>query len=137
MASRFDGDFEVFRIASAAYPIFDGAGAARWGSRWCTPGRHVIHTASAYALALLENLVHWNATGLPSEMRYVVANIPAGVARTVLDPAVLPGWDREDYAMSRPYGDAWYDAGEAAVLVVPSVLSPYEPNALINQRHSD
>jgi RES domain-containing protein len=135
MASRFDGDLEVFRIASAAYPIFDGSGAARWGSRWCTPGRNVIHTASAYALALLENLVHWNTTGLPSEMRYVVATIPTAVARTVLDPAALPGWDRDDYAMSRPYGDAWYHAGEAAVLVVPSVLSPYEPNVLINQRH--
>ena len=137
MASRSDGDLEVFRIASAAYPVFDGGGAARWGSRWCTPGRNIIHTASAYALALLENLVHWNTTALPRGMRYVVGTIPATVARTVLDPASLPGWDRDDYAISQRYGDAWYDAGEVAVLVVPSVLSPFEPNVLINQRHAD
>jgi RES domain-containing protein len=137
MASRFDGDLQVFRIASAAYPIFDGGGAARWGSRWCTPGRNIIHTATAYALALLENLVHWNTTALPPGMRSVVATIPAAVARTVLDPAALPGWDRDDYSVSQPYGDAWYDAGDVAVLVVPSVLSPYEPNVLINQRHSE
>ena len=136
MAFRFEGDLQVFRIASAAYPVFDGAGAARWGSRWCTPGCHVIHTATAYALALLESLVHWNTTALPPDMRYIVATIPAAVARTVLDPAALPGWDRDDYAMSRPYGDAWYDAGDVAVLVVPSMLSPYEPDVLINQRHS-
>jgi RES domain-containing protein len=97
----------------------------------------VIHAASAYALALLENLVHWNTTALPRGMRYVVATIPANVARTVLDPAALPGWDRDDYSISQPYGDAWYDAGEIPVLVVPSVLSPYEPNVLINQRHPD
>ena len=137
MASRFEGDLQVFRIAGAAFPVFDGGGASRWGSRWCTPGRNVIHTASAYALALLENLVHWNATALPPGMRYIVATIPAAVARTVLDPAALPGWNRDDYGISQPYGDAWYDAGDVAVLVVPSVLSPYEPNVLINQSHSD
>jgi RES domain-containing protein len=65
MASRFDGSFRVFRIAGAAYPVFDGGGAHRWGSRWCTPGRRIIHASSAYALALLENLVHWNAARLP------------------------------------------------------------------------
>jgi RES domain-containing protein len=137
MAFRSDGEFEAFRIATAAYPVFDGGGAARWGSRWCTPGRNIIHTASAYALALLENLVHWNTTALPRGMRYVVATIPATMPRMVLDPASLAGWDRDDYSISQPYGDAWYDAGEAAVLVVPSVLSPFEPNVLINQRHAD
>jgi RES domain-containing protein len=137
MACRFDGDLQVFRIARAAYPVFDGSGAARWGSRWCTPGRNIIHAASAYALAVLESLVHWNSTALPPGMRYVVATIPTAVRRTVLDPAALPGWDRGDYGVSQPYGDAWYDAGDVAVLVVPSVLSPYEPNVLINQRHPD
>ena len=50
---------------------------------------------------------------------------------------MLPGWNRPDYRVSRPYGDAWHDRGETAVLIVPSVLSPFEPNVLINQRHVD
>jgi RES domain-containing protein len=137
MASRFDGGFQVFRIASAAYPVFDGAGAHRWGSRWCTPGRRVIHTSSAYSLALLENLVHWNSARLPPEMRYVVATIPQEVSRTVLEPETLPDLDRPDHSVSRPLGDAWYDEAAAAVLVVPSILSPFEPNVLINQDHPD
>jgi RES domain-containing protein len=49
----------------------------------------------------------------------------------------LPGWDRDDYSISQPYGDAWCDAGDVAVLVIPSLLSPYKPNVLINQFHSD
>jgi RES domain-containing protein len=137
MASRFDGRFEVFRIASATYPIFDGGGARRFGSRWCTPGRSIIHTASAYALALLENLVHWNATRLPPDMRFVVATIPATLARDRLEPEASPGWDRADYSVSRAFGDAWYDRGETALLIVPSALSPFEPNVLINQHHPD
>jgi RES domain-containing protein len=95
----------------------------------------VIHTA--YALALPENLVHWNATALPRGMRCVVATIPAKISRTVLDRTALPGWDRDDYGISQAYGDAWYDSAEVAVLVVPSMLSPYESNVLINQRHTD
>ncbi len=137
MAFRFDGPFQVVRIASAAYPIFDGGGARRFGSRWCSPGRSIIHTASAYALALLENLVHWNAARLPPDMRFVVATIPEAMARSRLEPDALPGWDRADYARSRPYGDAWYDLGDTALLIVPSALSPFEPNVLINQRHPD
>ena len=39
--------------------------------------------------------------------------------------------------MSRPLGDAWYDKAAAALLMVPSVLSPFEPNVLINQDHPD
>ncbi len=137
MASRFDGRFEVFRIANAAYPIFDGGGARRFGSRWCTPGRSIIDAASAYALALLENLVHWNAARLPPDMRFVVATIPAAIARRRLEPDALPGWDSAGYALSRAYGDAWYDRGETALLIVPSALSPFEPNVLLNQRHPD
>jgi RES domain-containing protein len=137
MAFRLEGSLQVFRIASAAYPVFDGGGAYRWGSRWCSPGRRVIHTSSAYSLALLENLVHWNSARLPPDMRYVVATIPEGVGRTVLDPEALPEWNRPDYGVSRAFGDAWYDESAAAVLVVPSVPSPFEPNVLINQGHPD
>src|SRR5918994_6435597 len=99
MASRPEESLRVFRIASAAYPIFDGGGARRFGSRWCNPGRSIIHTASAYALALLENLIHWNATRLPLEMRFLVATIPATVSRSKLVLDMLPGWDRPDYGV--------------------------------------
>ena len=112
---------------AAALAVSAVAGAA--------PGAASSTPASAYALALLENLVHWNTTRLPLEMRFVVATIPATVSRSRLVPEMLPGWDRSDYRISRPYGDAWYDRGESAVLIVPSILSPFEPNVLINQAH--
>jgi RES domain-containing protein len=85
----------------------------------------------------VENLEHWQARTLPSTLVVVEVQMPGNVAQSRLDPRDVPGWDRADYADSRTAGDAWYDAAETAVLWVPSVVSPYESNALFNQRHAD
>jgi RES domain-containing protein len=61
---------------------------------------------------------------------------PATVTLEEIVPADVPGWDRVDYTASRAYGDAWYDSGRTAVLIVPSVPAMgLERNVLINQRH--
>lgn len=130
-----DGELHAWRLGHGRYPLFDGGGAFRHGSRWCTPGRYIIHAAGTYALAVLENLVHWRATALPPGMQYLHIRIPASVSREILRPAALPGWDAYPYGTSQRFGDAWYDEGRAAVLIVPSVMSPVETNLLINQRH--
>ena len=137
MDSRFDGELTAYRLAHRDYPIFDGGGAFKHGSRWCSPGRYIVHAASAYALALLENVVHWRMAYLPPGMRYVQVKIPATVSRKSLDPTELPGWDAYPYGTSQAFGDGWYDREESAVLIVPSVLSPFEPNVLLNQRHPE
>lgn len=86
---------------------------------------------------MLENVVHWHVAALPPGMQFIRMSIPAATSRQILEPGDLPGWDAYPYGPSRPYGDAWYDGEESAVLVVPSVLSPFEPNVLINQRHPE
>lgn len=59
----------AFRITDRRYPPFDG-GAFKWGSRWCNPGRYVVHATSSYALAVLENLVHFNIGDIPPPVRF-------------------------------------------------------------------
>ncbi len=137
MAFRCEGELIAYRLGHADYPILDGGGAFKYGSRWCTPGRYIVHAASAYALAVLENVVHWRVAALPPQMQFVRVSIPAATSRDVLETNALRGWDAYPYGPSRTYGDAWYDRMESAVLVVPSVLSPFEPNVLINQRHPE
>lgn len=132
-----DGELIAYRLGHADYPILDGGGAFKFGSRWCSPGRHVIHAASAYALAVLENVVHWRVAALPPQMQFVRLTIPAATSRNALEPGDLPDWDAYPYGPSRAYGDAWFDRMDSAVLVVPSVVSPFEPNVLINQRHPE
>ena len=65
MASPPDRATRVYRIVSPRYPPFDGSGTHRWGSRWISPGQYVVHAAQSYALAVLENLVHWQTSAVP------------------------------------------------------------------------
>ena len=69
----------VYRIVSSRYLPFDGSGAFRWGSRWTSPGRYVVHATESYALAVLENLVHWQANRLPAGLMCVIADIPDAI----------------------------------------------------------
>ncbi len=136
-ASPFKGTLSAFRIAHADYPIFDGGGAYKYGSRWCTPGRYIVHTASTYSLAVLENVVHWRLSALPPSQHFIRITIPEAVSRIALRADELSGWSDYPYGPSQEYGDDWYDRRASAVLIVPSVVSPFEPNVLLNQRHEE
>ncbi|MEA3410845.1 MAG: RES family NAD+ phosphorylase [Pseudomonadota bacterium] len=127
----------AYRIVSRKYPSFDGTGAYRWGSRWTSPGRWVVYAAETYALAVLENLVHWQTNTLPPTLVCVEIKVPDEIDQEQLDRADAPLLPNNDYNASRAVGDDWYDRSETAVLWVPSVVSPYESNILFNQRHRD
>lgn len=135
MASR--RSTRAYRIVSSQYPPFDGSGTHRWGSRWVSPGSWVVHAAETYSLAVLENLVHWQANKLPPALVGVEVTLPASVSQEELgdfDPGELTS---TDYTSCRKLGDAWYEREETAVLWVPSAVSPYERNLLFNQTHKD
>ena len=137
MASPPDHFTRVYRIVSPKYPPFDGSGTHRWGSRWISPGNYVVHTAESYALAVLENLVHWQTSALPGSLVCVTADIPDDVEQEELDRADLPKAKPDNYAPFREIGDDWYARGETSVLWVPSAVSPVEANILVNQMHED
>jgi RES domain-containing protein len=48
---------KLFRLGTAAFPVWDGAGAAAQGGRWNPPGMPVIYAAGTLSLAMLERLV--------------------------------------------------------------------------------
>lgn len=127
----------VYRIVHSRYPPFDGSGTYQWGSRWIGPGRQVVHAGETYALAVLENLVHWQTNALPPALICVEAAIPADMQQEQVDDIDPRTLGSLDTAATRAYGDDWYDQRRAAVLWVPSAVSPYERNVLFNQRHED
>jgi len=133
MASPPKDHTRAYRIVSPKYPPFDGSGTYRWGSRWISPGHWVVHTAETYALAVLENLVHWQSSTMPPTLSCVVVDIPDAIEQEELDRDDLPG--ASDYTPFRAIGDEWAERGETAVLWVPSLVSPHESNLLINQQH--
>ena len=44
----------IYRIGTADFPIWSGAGAATQGGRWNLPGSEMIYTAGSLSLAMLE-----------------------------------------------------------------------------------
>lgn len=137
MASRRDVPRRAFRIVSMRYPPFDGSGTHRWGSRWISPGRWVVHAADSYALAVLENLVHWQANSLPPGLVCVPVEIPEDLACESVAATDLDQWPPLNISETRAIGDDWYERRETGGLCVPSVVSPYDRNVLFNPRHAD
>lgn len=137
MVFRPEAPRHAYRIVHERYPPFDGGGAYRWGSRWIGPGRWVIHAAETYALAVLENLVHWQTSALPPRLVCVRVTIPAGLEQERIDEFDRAALTANDFASTRTLGNQWYDRGRTSVLWVPSAVSPYESNVLFNQCHAD
>jgi RES domain-containing protein len=129
---------QLYRIASSRHPVWDGTGAAILGGRWNSAGQPVIYASVTYAGAMLEVLAHTNTGKVPPSHRCVTADVPDELEITRLDLHSLPsGWDDQDSAAAQIVGDEWLRTGRSAVLLVPSVLTRIEFNALVNPIHPD
>ena len=136
MVSRHSGGLRAFRIADMRHPIFDGTGAMLHGARWNSQGRRIVYAAETYAGALLEILVHASGS-VPKGQGYIEIEIPAGLHVEEIAPEDVPRWDSPSFEASRKFGDRWYDERRTPVAIVPSVVTLFERNVLINQEHPD
>jgi RES domain-containing protein len=128
----------VYRITKKRHAVYDAGGAALVGGRWTSPGRAVIYAAEHYATALLEKLVQAGRLQFPGKHHAAPILIPDDLPIERFDPATNKGWEVDDSAVARRYGDAWFDAGGTAVLRVPSVPGqPIEWNVVIAPHHRD
>ena len=112
---------QIFRIGDERHPIWDGTGAALISGRWNSPGKPVIYGSLSYSCALLEILAHANI-GRISVASYDEQSLPVG-------------WDSENSASTRAFGDQWLKEERVAVSVVPSVIARLDRNALVNPLH--
>jgi RES domain-containing protein len=80
-----------FRIAKArhARDAFDGEGARRYGGRWNSPGTPLVYTSATRALAVLELLVHLQASELLATYVLIEATFEAALVER-LEPVRLP-----------------------------------------------
>jgi len=130
---------EAWRIVKErhAATAFDGKGAWLFGGRWNSAGTSIVYTSGTQALAVLESLVHLNP---PVIFRYVAFRIEFAASMVEIMPAAaLPqGWTEEPPPPStKDVGDRWVREARSAVLRLPSVIIPPEPNYLLNPHHPD
>ena len=134
MARRHSDPLTLYRIADRRYPLFSGHAAGQVGFRWNPKGVEVVYAGVTYAGAMLEKLVHTGPGRVPDNQVVVSISVPAGLRIDEIDPASHPGWRR--YEVSQRIGGQWFERGQTAVLLVPSVVTE-GLNAIINPAHAD
>ncbi len=125
--------WRVVRPPYTANPL-SGAGAARAGSRWNSPGVRLGYASTSRPLAILETLVHSTPGYYPIDAVLMPIEIPDD---TVTALSELPkGWNNFPYGpQSRRVGDLWVQQGASLAMLVPSAVLPAERNILINPAH--
>src|SRR3546814_8089118 len=96
----------------------------------------ILYTSEHYSTAMLEKLVHDNAI-LPPNQHYVRITIPNGTSYETFQPARHPGWDGKREDICKAVGEAWYEAGETALLLVPSIPARLERNIRSEEHKSE
>jgi RES domain-containing protein len=87
---------------------------------------------------MLEILAHANIGRVPETHQYVISEVPEGVSVETLEGNALPqGWDTENWATAREFGDQWLLEARSAVLIIPSVIAKLDRNAIVNPLHPD
>lgn len=118
-----------------AATAFNGEGARLYGGRWNSPGMSVVYTSGSMALAALESLVHLYP---PVIFKYVAIPIQFDDALVEKVAALPSDWTEEPPSPStKDIGDLWIREARSAVLELPSVIIPEEPNYLLNLAHPD
>jgi len=116
---------------------FDGEGAWRFGGRWNSRGTRTVYTSATLSLAALETLVHLNP---PVAFKYVAIPIEfdEALVETFATSDLPADWNEEPPPPSTAeIGDRWVKESRSAVLELPSVIIPAEPNYMLNPAHSD
>jgi len=127
----------VWRIVKEkhAATAFSGEGARRYGGRWNSVGTSVVYTSGSKALVALEALVHLNP---PVIFKYVAIAIEFDDALVEKVAALPAEWTEEPPPpATKAIGDLWVKEARSAVLELPSVIVPGEPNYLLNPAHPD
>lgn len=132
-------DYTAWRLVKTrrAATAFDGEGAFRFGGRWNSRGKRMVYASESLSLALLEVLVHLDASSTVPEMSAIALRIPRELLSVLPRPSTepkeadFPGSLRE----SRARGDRWLSEAANPAISVPSVIVPSERNILVNPLH--
>ena len=136
---------KLWRIAAETrkYATNDlsGGGAAVSPGRWNDGDEPVVYCAPTIAMAVLETAAHIDDAALPLNKYLVEIDVPDGawLRREEVNITGLPvTWAAIPAGRaSVTFGSNWLTSFRSPLLLVPSVIVPEEPIALINPAHTD
>ncbi|MBP8220943.1 MAG: RES family NAD+ phosphorylase [Aeromonadaceae bacterium] len=128
----------LYRLVKTRFAkdAFTGEGALKYGGRWNSKGHLGVYLGETVALCQLETLVHLNDADELKSFTLFTLDVPDEQIQ-VLESGSLPdNWNDEVApAILQEIGDNWLQQAQTLVLLIPSVLSPIEHNALFNPAH--
>jgi len=130
----------VWRFVKTKYAAtaWSGEGAREYGGRWNGPGTRVAYASGSVSLAMLEVLVHLNASQLLTSYSLVSARVPDRLVQVLPRDTLPTNWKNSPApAEAAAIGDRWVSEAQSVVLAVPSVLVETELNYLLNPGHRD
>lgn len=117
-----------------------GTGAAVSPGRWNDEQQRVVYCAPNIAMAVLETAAHIDDAGLPLNRYVVEIDVPESVwsIREAMPVQSLPpSWAAIPAGRATiDIGMEWLRSRRSPILLVPSVIVPEEPIALINPAHA-
>jgi RES domain-containing protein len=125
----------LWRISN--YADLSGTGGVLHPGRWHHRGRPIVYLAESPAAALLEVLVHVQASHpseLPVNYQLLELALPDAVRSEDVALREMPDW-RSNVAATRNCGDAWLAQGRSLLLRVPSAVVGRSFNRLFNPLH--
>jgi RES domain-containing protein len=130
---------KLFRIAKTIYASdLSGVGAKMYGGRWNKPGIAMLYTSEARSLAILELIVHFNAsTALKLDYSFLTLEIEdhliVDLNTSLLSSSFLRINENSLWEISEEY----FIKKNVLALRVPSVVIPEEFNVLLNPNHNN
>ncbi len=129
----------VFRISRTKYiNDLSGEGAKLYGGRWNRPGVAMLYTSQARSLAMLELIVHLNASSAFNlDYSFISLKIPdesiMDLGKKFYKDVKLTNGFEEFWKIS----DSYFSNQKLLALRVPSIIIPEEFNILLNPTHRD
>jgi RES domain-containing protein len=125
-------------VCRNAFHRLDGEGARFYGGRWNSEGVAVVYLSSSFPLAMLEYLVHVDASLAPTDLVSMEVDVPDATSTERIELKDLPrGWNAGPHPWCVERGDAWIRANRSCLLFVPSAVAPKDFNVLLNPAHPE
>lgn len=128
---------KVYRIGVKDYiKDISGTGAKLYGGRWNSKGNPILYCAQNVSLAILEILVHFDGLTIPKDLFLIELTISNDDAIELSKRRFnsLRNHKSAEYKFKEE-GDNWIQSCESLMLKVPSIITHYESNILINPQH--